>query len=354
MKSLFTHAKFQAPLATLRSRISDIWRTGFAAAGRYRPLSAADIATVKGSDVPYKGDIPLGGGNLRFQTRLRFKIPRPPYEVVDNLIVTPAGAGWKGGVLYERYSASKPGLRMLAGNHAPVKTVSEGFFIQSEHTDTFGDWTSEYLSPLARVGEINAPVFLPAAMAQRSYVQRDAKRLGIDFTAITEPLHIKKARVVRQSKVIRYWTHEELDAYRKFLNTAPPEPAPGSMVYLSRHGEASEVAVRTHPNEAVEAVVRARGGLVLRTGETDLEGYLAAANSAETVLLDHGSAGYNMVYWRAKRLIEFASDDWWMNSFVMFAHASGVRDITIIRSDLGTGEAVAAKTAAALDQPIET
>ena len=38
-------------------------------------------------------------------------------------------------------------------------------FVQSEHTDTFGDWMSEYLGPLARAGAIDAPLFLPAAMA---------------------------------------------------------------------------------------------------------------------------------------------------------------------------------------------
>ena len=125
------------------------------------------------------------------------------------------------------------------------------------------------------------------------------------------------------------------------------------MVYLSRYGEESEVAQRTHPNLAIEELVKARGGRVLRAAETDLADYLSAAQDAETVLLDHGSAGYNMIYWCPRRVIEFASDAWWMNSVLMFADAMGVNDYTIIRSSLGSPENVAAKTAAALDQPLE-
>jgi hypothetical protein len=69
MKSIFTHAKFQAPLARFRSAMSDLWRAGFTAAGLYRPLSAEEKKTVPGKGVAYKGDIPLGGGDIHIQTR---------------------------------------------------------------------------------------------------------------------------------------------------------------------------------------------------------------------------------------------------------------------------------------------
>jgi hypothetical protein len=354
METIFRHAKFQAPLAVWRSRISSIWRAGFRLANQYQPLSEAETATVKGGDVFFKGDALLNVGPERVQTRLIFAQPRPIVEEVDNLVVTPAGAGFVDGVLYEKYSACKPGLRLFLGAHKPVKTVSSGFFVQSEHIDTFGDWTSEYLAPLARVGGIDGPVFLPAIMTPKPYVVRDAARLGIDFTGITAPLRIEKAKVVRQPKVIRYWAREDVLALKKLLNVDAPAPAPGSMVYLSRYDEPSEVAMRSHPSLAIEAIVKARGGKVVRAGEARLEDYRALAHSAETVLLDHGSAGYNMVYWNPRRVIEFVSDAWWMNSFLMFADAAGVKDYTIIRSDFGAPGDVAARTAAALDLPIET
>ena len=354
MTNFFSHAQFQAPLARARSRASDVWRLLFALSGRYRPLSAAETATEPAEVVPYKGDIPLTAGKAHEQQRLLFREPRPPFEAVENLVVTPAGAGWKDGTLFEKYAASKPGLRMLLASNKPEATAPAGFFVQSEHTDTFGDWNSEYLASLARAGAIDAPVFLPGNMASKGYVRRDAARAGIEVVAIDKPILIEKAKVVRQGKFIRYWRPEDVEAYRRFLNIAPLEPEPGSILYLSRHGEVSEVANRTHPNLAVEAAVKEKGGRVLRTRETNLEGYIAAAATAETLLYDHGSAAYNMVFYRPRRTIEFVSDDWWLNAFIMFADSIGVKDYTVIRSDLGAPEEVAARTAAALDRPIET
>ena len=237
---------------------------------------------------------------------------RPKVEEVENLIVTPSGAGWKDGVLFEKYSASKPGLRSLIAPPAPQRSIAEAYVIQSEHTDTFGDWMSEYLAPLSRLGDITKPVLLPASMASRTYVKRDAARLGVQFISANGPILIEKARVIRQTKYIRYWAESEVKDLRDFLNIKPVEPAPGSIIYLSRQGESSEVAARSHPHAVIEKAVRAAGGRVLRTAETSLDDYLAAASAAETVVFDHGSAGYNMIYWRPKRVIELVSDAWWM------------------------------------------
>lgn len=194
---------------------------------------------------------------------------------------------------------------------------------------------SEYLAPLARIGAVDAPVYLPARFAAKPYVRRDAARLDIDFEPIHAPLLIEKASVVRQPKAVRYWTAEDVRALRAMLNVSPPSPEQGSLLYLSRHDEPSEVAVRSHECLLVEEMVRQRGGKVLRTGTASLEDYLKAASDVETLLFDHGSAAYNMVYWQPKRVVEFVSDDWWMNSFLFFSDAIGVHDYTIIRGDLG-------------------
>ncbi len=352
MKSALRHAKIQAPLAIMRSGVSDIWRGAFTLTGRYRPIDAVETKSTNCGDVGFSGDIPVRAGRAHKQTRRCFAATPPPYEAVENLIVTPAGAGWKDGVLYEKYSASKPGLRSLSVRPVPAQEIAEAYFIQSEHTDTFGDWMSEYLAPLAGIGDINAPVLLPASMAARPYVNRDAARLGIEFVSVDAPVRIKKARVIRQSKIIRYWTAPEVAALRKFLDIKTVEPKPRSILYLSRHGETSEVAVRSHPNRTLEEVVRACGGLVLRTAETSLDQYMDAASSAETVIFDHGSAGYNMIYWRPKRIIEIVSDAWWMNAFLFFADAIGARDYTIIRSDHGRKARIAEKLSQALAAPL--
>lgn len=334
VSSFFRHAKFQAPLATARSQFSGVWRQAFSAAGRYAPFEAEEVAFVQGDPVSFQGDIPIHAGATHEQRRLHFKQPRPAFEKVENLVVTPCGGGWKDGVLYERYSASKPGLRALTARSKPERTLAKGIFVQSEHTDTFGDWMSEYLAPLARLDEIHAPLVLPDQLARRAYVERDSQRLGLDIVPVSAPLLIEEACVVRQPKVVRYWAPEDVSALRKFLNVAPTEPAPGSILYLSRQNEVSLVADRTYCSDIVEKVVRERGGKVLRTAEATLDDYLGAAREAETLLFDHGSAAYNMVYWRPKRAIEFVSDDWWMNSFLFFSDSIGVYDFTIIRTSL--------------------
>jgi capsular polysaccharide biosynthesis protein len=158
--------------------------------------------------------------------------------------------------------------------------------------------------------------------------------LGIEFVSIDEPLLIECATVIIQPKVVRYWTKDCVLALRGLLNVEAPPPTPGSLLYLSRHGEASMVADRTHPSLQVEEIVRTRGGKVLRTSEASLDDYVRASKDAETLLFDHGSAAYNMVYWQPRRVIEFTSDDWWMNSFLFFADALGVDDYAILRSDL--------------------
>ena len=354
MAPIFHHAKFQAPIVRWRSRISSIWRAGFATMGHYTPMCASETATTKSSNVYFKGDIPLNAGVEQMQTRLLFTQPRPVFEEVENLIVTPQGGGWKDGSFYEKYSACKPGLRMLRENINPSREIASAYFIQSGRAYTFGDWFSEYLAALASHDLLDAPLCLPAKLAAKSYVQSDIKRLGIEVIVVDAPIRIGVAKVLRQPKFIRYWRGEDIAPLERFLRVKPVKPTPGSLIYLSRLGESSEIAVREHPNHEIEALVEARGGHVLGTAEVTLKDYLKAAAFAETVLLDHGSAGYNMVYWSPRRVIEFASDDWWLNAFLMFADAKGVKDYTIIRSDLGSPDDVAARTASALDLPIET
>lgn len=352
---LFQNATFRKFAMRASRRIAKASQSLAIAIGRYRPIPPAERVTTPTKPVTFKGDAPLKIRNgRREQIKLDFKIPRPPFETVENLVLTPAGDGWVGGALYERYSATTPGPKRLLHRPRPAQTVDQGIFVQSHHTVTFGDWNSEYLATLGLLDKIDAPLYLPQNLASRPYVRRDMARLGVDARPIATPTLIKNAKVVRQRKYIRYWTPKDIEAFAAFIKAAPPEPRPGSILYLSRHGERSEVLNRTHPNLAIEDVVNKRGGRVLRTAETSLEDYLSAAAAAETLLFDHGSAAYNMIHWRPRRIIEFASDTHWMNSFLMFADAMGVEDYTIIRSDVGAPADVAAKTAQALDQPIET
>lgn len=354
MRLSLSNARFQAPLAEARNRVSNIWRWLLHIAGRYRPIPRDEKAITLAETVTFKGDAPqwIEGGAME-QGRLEFCIPRPDFENVDNLVVTPKGAGWKDGVLYQRYCASEPGLRMMLDPHKPEANVDEGYFIQSAHNDTYGDWMSEYLCALARCAPITAPLYLPAEIANRSYVKRDLKTLGIEYVSIDRPTLIRKAVVLRQKKFFVHFPPEEIQQLKRFLNVDPPAARPGSVLYLSRRGERSEVADRVYPHAPVEAVVKARGGRVLLTAEASFDDYRAAAAEAETVIFDHGSAIYNALFWRTRRFIEIASTDWWNNAFLMLANAYGVKDYTIVNG-VADGETVSRKIETALAAPIET
>ncbi len=351
MNLLLNNAKLQVPLAKLRSRVSDIWRALFKLSGHYQPISPEDMAFVLERVITFKGDSPRQiAGGAHEQGRMVFRNLRPTMEEVKDLVVTPLGAAWLGRTLYERYSSSRPGLRMFLSRGQVGKVYPSGYFIQSGHRDTYGDWVSEYLGALARAGDINAPLFLPADLAEKSYVKRDLAALNIDYIAVDHSIKIESAKVLRQRKHFVHFSPKDIDDLRALLKITPQSPRPGSIVYLSRRGEGSEVAVRHHPNEVVEKIVTERGGRVLLTKSTSREEYQHACVDAETVIFDHGSAMYNALGWRPKRVITLVSDAWWDNAFLMFSDALGVDDITIIRGDLGDAhvEALLIKT---LDGP---
>lgn len=353
MRALYRYAKFQAPLTRWRSGVSALWRAGFSLLGVYRPLARRERAYVAGDAIPFKGDVPHRAGSERYQQKLVFAEPRPLVEEVENLVVTPQGGGWKGGRLYERYSSASPGLRMIFSGFGkkPVETLSNAYFIQSVHPATYGDWTAEYLSALANIAPLDAPLLLPKNLYERPYVRRDIGRMGLDVIQINEPIRIRDAKVIRQQMMLRYWEKSQIEAMRRLLRVTPAIPDPGSVLYLSRNGERSEIADRHHPHDLVEEIVKRRGGKVLRTCNAALEDYIAMGKYAETVVMDHGSAGYNMIYWKPRRVIELVSDDWWMNAFLFFSNAIGVNDYTIICTDRGDHDSISARINAAFDAP---
>ncbi|WDI32649.1 hypothetical protein PUV54_05495 [Hyphococcus flavus] len=322
--------------ANVRGRIGSFFRLFFTATQRYAPFNPRDTELKLAQKIHFSGDAPVQiESRACEQGRMVFARERPESEDVKNLVVTPNGGGWVGSRCYERYSASAPGLRVLLGHRSPAEAYETGYWVQSAHKDTYGDWVSEYLSAIIRHEPLNAPLFLPAELASRPYVCRDLARLAVDFVSVDRPMKIKNATVLRQQKYFVHFRRRDVAALRKVF--APPcePPSPGSLVYLSRYGEVSEVADRQYPNEIVERVVADCGGRVIRTADAHPETYRAAALEADTVVFDHGSAFYNALGWRPRKVIEIVSDGWWNNAFVMLADAMGIEDYTIIRGDLG-------------------
>ncbi len=339
--------------AELRNHISALWRWGFSVAGLYRPIPDRETEIKFEKQITFKGDTPLrieSGENE--QGRLAFRLPRPLLENVVDLIVTPKGGSWQGGRFEERYSAGKPGLRLLLEDRRPDETLSEAYVVQCVHNDTYGDWVSEYLVPILRAAPLSAPLLLPLQVASKPHVARDLKALGIEWRAIEHAIKIENAFVLRQQKFFVHFPESEIQLLRQFFGKANVSPRPGGLVYLSRHAERSDIAARPYPSLAIEEMVKLRGGRIIRTYGATLEEYADAAIDAETVIFDHGSAIYNALGWPVGRAIEIASDTWWNNAFLMMANAAGIEDYTIIRSDLGVAH-VRERLTQALDAPLD-
>jgi len=340
------------PVAVARSTLAGAWRSLFAKIGFYQPIPRSEKELVCKDAVSFKGDAPLQiEGGRREQGRLAFRYPRPAFESVQQLIVTPRGGGWQAGRIYERYSTGCPGLRMLLEPHRPAKVVKTGWIVQSAHHNSYGDWVSEYLCPIRRALPLPAPLFLPVKLAARAYVRRDLERLGVQWEAITKPILIEDATVLRQQKFFVHFTRDDADMLRLLWPPAPAPARPGGIVYLSRRGDASQVAQRSYPNALIERLVEARGGKVILTATAAPSDYAAAAEFGETLVFDHGSAIYNAVGWPVRRCVEIVSDRWWNNAFLMLADALGIDDITIIRADLGEAH-VESRLAAIFDMPV--
>jgi hypothetical protein len=342
----------------LRGRIGDVWRALFTALGRYEPITSDRKDLVLSDRISFSGDVPVQIADGRHeQGRMVFRQKRPECEEAQNLVVTPSGAGWAKGRLYECYSAGAPGIRNFFKDRHAAEAVPKGYHVQSAHKDTYGDWVSEYLCAILRQEKFDAPLFLPREFAQRDYVTRDLEALGVDWRPIERPLKIKSATVLRQQKHFVHFGPADVEILGKMFSLLAAEAKKGGVIYLSRKGEISEVAQRYYPHDIIEQVVEAHGGRIIRTAKATCEDYRRAAPHAETVIFDHGSAYYNSLRWPVRRAIEIVSDDWWNNAFLMLSDARGIRDYTIIRGDLGeqhVREALERALARPLDQTGKT
>jgi hypothetical protein len=323
-------------VARARAAAGGAWRAAFSLAGLYQPIPDVEKELVRKEIIMFKGDVPAQiSPPAHEQGRMAFRQPRPQWESVENLTMTPRGGGWASGKLHERYSAGSPGIRMLLDDRNAKRIVESGCVVQSAHHNTYGDWVSEYLCPIVRALPLSVPLFLPRQLAAQAYVRRDLARLGVEWETIGVPVHLKQAKVLRQQKYFVHFPREDAPIFRTLWPPAATTAWPGSFVYLSRRGDCSQVAQRSYPSALIEALVESRGGRVLHAATASPADYEAAAAFGETLIFDHGSAVYNTIGWPVRRVVEIVSDRWWNSAFLMLADALGIEDITIIRASLG-------------------
>jgi hypothetical protein len=284
-----------------------------------------------------------GGGPVNFVCSVDYLDPRPISTLHRNVTYTPTGYAWVKRKLDVSLSARPPRLLselLLDHVRGTPSEIDTATIVQSQHPNTYGDWTSEHVKSIAHFPDFPRPLALPADIAGRPYVRHELKQLGIDTIAVDRPLKIRNATVIHLPHPYLLWTTEDVAAYRRLFAINPPAPRAGSLIYLSRSGVKSEQrqADRQFPSEAIARIVADLGGKTIVTEGMKREDFALLADEAETVIADHGAALFNMLQWNTRHLIELVTDNWWSKCFVFLATSCGVANHAIVRTD-GRGEA---------------
>ncbi len=315
------------PLVRAKNIVAGPLRRALAHTGRWTPRTTAEIDTVQTETLMPTGDKPA-------QRRLVYAAARPEREVFQNLTYTPTGMGVVDGKIVERCSVRAPSIPdiLKTPRHAAVERP-RGTIIEAETPYTYGDWVGDFICALATSENIVEPLILPAFLAEKSYVKRDLKALGLSYVAATEPIRIATATVLRKRLPSYYWSHREVTAYRKAFSITPPQPQEGSTIYLGRFSAISESVQREYPTEAVAKIIKSVGGVVFDAREASPDKFNDIAAQTETVIADQGSALFGVMHWRTKNVIELTRRDWWHSANLFIAKASGVRNYAVIAVD---------------------
>lgn len=341
--NIFGGTNFKPPIVRAKRRALTTIKDILTVCGRVEGFSAAQLETVKGAPASFLGDIPVGAGDERLQHHREYKIKRQDRLSVQDVLYTDRGMAWTNGRLNQRYSIRRPSPSevWMRPKARDVEKIHQGTIVQSQYSNTWGDWVSEHLLILSKHRDFVAPLLIPETLYRRSYVVRDLNLLGLDVLPVRAPILVENALILNKTNFQLYWSAHETEAIRNALNVDPPAPAPGSLLYLSREDVQSELdVVRKFPHAAVSQLVHERGGMVVRTGEMSYEQTINLAANAETVIADHGAALCNLLFWRPKRVIELVTDNWWNNCFLFLAKAVDVQEFVVLRSDHRTDDEI--------------
>lgn len=306
-----------------------------ALAGRYVPFSRAESAFQQAEPVAFRGDLPTSAGSEFNQYRLVYTQRREPVLWAKDIVYTPTGQAWIGSKLRRHYSIREPHLRDLLSPppRDGVPVLEKAILLQCNWPYTYGDWMSEAAITLAGIEPDGSPLVLPKFLARKSYVQADVKRLGFELVIAEHPLKLLNARIARLTHPSYCIPVEGVALFRRRLSIRPPQPRAGSILYLSRAGEASEVMAREMPHDVIEPVMRKLGAQVIHCRDWRYDDYHRLASEAETVVADLGSATFNLVQWNSRRLIQLYSNRWWDGWGLFVAKAVGISDISMICVD---------------------
>jgi hypothetical protein len=173
-------------------------------------------------------------------------------------------------------------------------------------------------------------IILPEKLISRSYVRRDILKLDANIISSGSGVFIKEAHILRRARPGHFFLHEEVHAYRKYFKVSDLDPKPESLIYLSRFGVKSDAYDRTYPSEFIESVISSISGKIIRTVNASDADYAVAADDAETVIADFGSAILNIINWNVKKLIIIYSPDWLDVAPFFLGKSLGVEQVYLI------------------------
>lgn len=315
--------------------------------GLYEEIPREYNEIVFAEKADYWGDSPVGEFARGYiQTGYNYLRERPDHVTRKDLYYTPIGMAWRNGRIDEMSSFSpllKPFVQVPY--FGAVDVIDRGTVVQSEFTNTYGDWVTEQSRSLALASKLVSPVVLPRHLKDRGYVRHDLERLGVEGLFPERPVRIREAHVLLKRRPGLYWTREDVAAYRARHGIAPPEAKPGSLIFLSRRGVRSELqeASRTFPTDLVADLVERMGGQVFHTGAMGHDDFTALGESAETVIAEHGAAMFNLLQWNTKNVIELITDNWWSGCFVFLGKAAGVENHVLLRVSGKSPEEISAR-----------
>lgn len=311
------------------------------ALGRYADWDPGERLTRQADAAWFKGDIPPMAGTESNQYRLVYSKPQPLITHANDVTYTIQGMAWLGGRLERRFSFQEIGLRQICEAPGGERRVyARGSILQSQTPCTYGDWVSEHLAALAlalTAGQFVEPLLLPGYWFEKPYVSRDLATLGVRAEGLVETVRIEHATVINKTRISHYWVRPEVEAVIAAMRIEPRESRRGTAIYLSRRGEKGEgPRKREIDNALIEDALQAAGVEIVRTAGLRQDQYIALASGAETVFADHGSAMYNMLHWKTRRVVELFSPDYWDSSFLFFADSLGIHDYHLWQIDAST------------------
>lgn len=310
-----------------RGKAAEAARGLAAAIGRYTPTPRSEKSIRQTFAAKVAGDKPD-------QHFVEYAVARENSRA-RNLTYSESGIAIVNNRIIEKYSIRKPSVEDLLRpiDLRKARRLARATIVECETPYTYGDWVGEFLSALVCAPELNGPVIVPAFLGMKPYVIRDLNRLGVEFLIADKPLLIEDVAILRKRVPSYYWGREEVEAYRRAFRITPVAPKRNSLLYLARYDYPSEVVNRRYPSEAAAEIVRSLGGAVFDTRDASPDAFEELSAEAETVIGDQGSALFGVLHWRTRNVIELTTRDWWHNSSLFFAVASGVENYGVIEID---------------------